>query len=152
MGPTHLSAIQTPAKLAGCWRSSTSRRASFTSMIPNKADRCGLTEGVGMTNEQRDVGPPPASNEAMRGNLTAVHTCSAKQNKWQGCMPALGQGMYPRAMAELHQHPRAHSKPKAGTVPALNSGKTLLGSGHCYVPEVSAVPGSGLTTELQEMI
>lgn len=74
MGPAHLSAIQTLAKLAGCWRASASCRASFTSMIPNKADRCGLTEGVGMTNEQRGMGPPRASNEAIRGNLTAVHT------------------------------------------------------------------------------
>lgn len=152
MGPAHPSAIQTPAKLAGCWRASTSRRASFTSMIPNKADRCGLTERVGMTNEQRGVGPPPASNEAMRGDLTAAHTCSTKQNKWQGCMPALGQGMCTRAVVGFHQHPRAHSKPKAATAPALHGGKTLPGSGHCYLPEVSTVPGSGLTTELQEVI
>lgn len=45
-------------RLAGCWRASAPCHASFTRMIPNKADRCGLTTGSGMTDERRGTSPP----------------------------------------------------------------------------------------------
>lgn len=56
-------------RLAGCWRASAPRRASFTRMIPNKADRCGLTRGSGMTDERRGAGPPLPPTRQLRAIL-----------------------------------------------------------------------------------
>lgn len=64
---------------------------SFTSMMPNKAGRCGVTAGGGLRGVGRR-GPVAASSQAITGSFTPAPTCSTQWDERQGSVPLLGLG------------------------------------------------------------